>query len=83
MKKQWREFLKENEICWFYGVVPALVAHLDDALEVGDEAIINDVIDLLAYLGVVLDKNDNLCFAVDLVNKNMLKGGKNETQKEL
>ena len=66
MKRQWRKFLKENEGNWSYGIVPALVARLDEALKAGDEVTVQEALDGLAAQGVVLDRNGNLRFAVDI-----------------
>lgn len=66
MKRQWRKFLKENEGNWSYGIVPALVARLDEALKAGDEATVQEALEGLAAQGVVLDRNGNLRFAVDI-----------------
>ncbi len=66
MKKQWAEFLDENEICWSYGIVPSLVERLDEAIKAGDDATVQEALDGLAAQGIVLDKNENLRFAMDI-----------------
>ena len=66
MKRQWRKFLKENEGNWSYGIVPQLVERLAEAIEAGDEAMAKATLEALATQGVVLDRNGNLRFAMDI-----------------
>lgn len=63
MRKQWRKFLEDNSSNWSYGIVPALVERLDEALKAGDDGIVQDMVAYLASRGVILDKNGNLRFA--------------------
>jgi len=63
MKKQWAKFLDDNATCWSYGIVPALVKRLDEALKADDDGIVQDMVAYLASRGVILDKNGNLRFA--------------------
>lgn len=66
MKRQWRKFLKENEGNWSYGIVPTLVERLAEAIEAGDEATVQEALEGLAAQGVILDKDENLRFALDI-----------------
>ena len=66
MKKQWRKFLKENESNWSYGIVPAMVDHLDQAIQRGDAKAVRQVLDCLAAQGVTLTKAGNLYFVTDI-----------------
>ena len=72
MKKQWKEFLEENQSNWSYGIVPSLVARLDAAQKAGDEESVQEVLDGLASQGVVLGKNGNLYFYLDAVFSGLL-----------
>jgi hypothetical protein len=62
MKKQWRQFVEENQCYWSYGIVPHLVERLDAALKAGDEKGVRNALDGLSSQGVVLDKNGDLRF---------------------
>ena len=67
MKKQWKEFLEENQSSWSYGIVPSLVKRLDKAQKAGDQESVKEVLDGLASQGVVLGKDGNLYFISDVV----------------
>ncbi len=67
MKKQWKEFLEENQSNWSYGIVPSLVKRLDAAQKAGDQESVQEVLDGLASQGVVLGKDGNLYFISDVV----------------
>jgi hypothetical protein len=67
MKEQWRKFLQDNEDNWSYGIVPDLVRRLAEAVEVGDDEKVMDLLDSLYYQGVMLDDEDNLCFVADCI----------------
>jgi hypothetical protein len=67
MKKQWKEFLEENQSNWSYGIVPSLVKRLDAAQKAGDQESVKEALDGLASQGVVLGKDGNLYFISDVV----------------
>jgi len=67
MKHQWRKFLEENENCWSYGIVPELVKRLAEAVEIGDDEEVKDLLVSLYYQGVILDDKDNLCFVAECI----------------
>ena len=62
MRKQWREFVEENQCYWSYGIVPSLVKRLDAAQKAGDQESVKEALDALATQGVVLGKDGNLYF---------------------
>lgn len=72
MKKQWKEFLEENQSSWSYGIVPSLVKRLDAAQKAGDQESVQEVLDGLASQGVVLGKDGNLYFVSDVVFSGLL-----------
>ena len=72
MKKQWKEFLEENQSSWSYGIVPSLVERLAVAQKAGDQESVQEVLDGLASQGVVLGKDGNLYFISDVVFKSLL-----------
>ena len=72
MKKQWKEFLEENQSSWSYGIVPSLVKRLDAAQKAGDAKSGQEVLDGLASQGVVLGKDGNLYFFSDIVTSLLL-----------
>ena len=67
MKKQWQEFVEENQCYWSYGIVPSLVKRLDAAQKAGDQESVKEVLDGLASQGVVLGKDGDLYFISDVV----------------
>jgi hypothetical protein len=67
MREQWRKFLQDNESNWTYGIVPAMVERLAEAVELGDDEKIKDLLDGLYTQGVMLDDNGNLCFVADYI----------------
>lgn len=67
MREQWQRFLDDNESNWNYGIVPELVERLAEAVEVGDDEEVMDLLESLYFQGVMLDDNDNLCFVADCI----------------
>lgn len=67
MKKQWEEFIAENQSNWSYGIVPCLVNRLDVALKDGDVESIKEVMNDLELQGVVLGEDGNLYFMSDII----------------
>jgi hypothetical protein len=67
MREQWRKFLDDNEGCWSYGIVPSMVERLAEAVELGDDEKVKDLLYGLYLQGVMLDDNDNLCFVADCI----------------
>lgn len=67
MREQWQRFLDDNESNWNYGIVPSMVECLAEAVEVGDDEKVMDLLDGLYLQGVMLDDNDNLCFVADYI----------------
>lgn len=65
MKKQWKHFLEANASNWSYGIVPALVDHLDQAIQRKDADAFCQVLDCLEKQGVILDSKGNLQFLSD------------------
>ena len=73
MKKQWQDFLDENNF-WSYGIVPSLVNRLSDAIDSNDDETAQKMLDALATQGVIVDSNDNLCFVLDLCFERLRSG---------
>jgi len=72
MRKQWKEFVEENQCYWSYGIVPSLVKRLDAAKKAGDQESVKEALDALATQGVVLGKDGNLHFVSDVVFSGLL-----------
>jgi len=72
MRKQWQEFVEENQCYWSYGIVPRLVKRLAAALKAGDEKGVRNALDGLSSQGVVLGKDGNLYFISDVVFSGLL-----------
>ncbi len=72
MRKQWQEFVEENQCYWSYGIVPRLVKRLDAAQKAGDQESVKEALDALATQGVVLGKDGNLYFISDVVFSGLL-----------
>lgn len=66
MKKQWIKFLEEHKSNWSYGIVPSLVKRLAEGIEADDEKIVQEALEGLVAQGVILDKNKNLHFIMDI-----------------
>jgi hypothetical protein len=67
MREQWQRFLDDNASCWAYNIVPELVERLAEAVELGDDEEVIDLLDSLYLQGVMLDDEGNLCFVVDYI----------------
>ncbi len=67
MREQWRKFLKDNETNWSYGIVPSMVERLAEAVELGDDEEVMDLLDGLYLQGVMLNDEGNLCFVADYI----------------
>ena len=72
MRKQWQEFLDENQSSWSYGIVPSLVKRLDQAQKAEDQKSIKEILDALATQGVILGKDGNLYFISDAIFSGVL-----------
>ena len=72
MKKQWQEFVEENQCYWSYGIVPSLVERLAVAEKAGDQEGIKEVLDALATQGVILGKDGNLYFWQEIATSGLL-----------
>lgn len=62
MRKQWQKFLDDNASNWSYGIVPALVERLHDAMVSGDDVAMRELLDGLRAQGVILGKDGNLYY---------------------
>ena len=72
MRKQWQEFIEENQCYWSYGIVPNLVKRLDQAQKAGDQESFKEILDALAMQGVILGKDGNLYFFSDAIFSGVL-----------
>ena len=72
MRKQWQEFVEENQCYWSYGIVPSLVKRLAAAKKAGDQESVKEALDALATQGVILGKDGNLYFISDVVISGLL-----------
>ena len=72
MRKQWQEFVEENQCYWSYGIVPRLVKRLAAAQKAGDQESVKEALDALATQGVILGKDGNLYFISDVVISGLL-----------
>ena len=72
MRKQWQDFVDDNQCYWSYGIVPRLVKRLDEAQKAGDQESVKEALDALATQGVVLGKDGNLYFISDVVFSGLL-----------
>jgi len=68
MKKQWKEFLEDNQSNWSYDIVPSLVRKLATEKNTAEQA---KIIDSLALQGIVITPKGNLDFAMNQVFGNL------------
>lgn len=62
MKKQWQKFIDDNSSNFSYGIVPALVERLHEAMTAGDDVAMTEALDGLRSQGIILGKDGNLYY---------------------